>query len=392
MGKRSKDHRDDRLGRGDAILMNSGIDLDSSDEELLPRLLAMVGKDPDADLSIADHLGSIALEESVEHLAAWEAKAPPDRDLRRVIRSSLFRLSQRGVAGADKRRAAGEPVRLTEVVEPSGHLSPLDGDGNRLAWVARPRPGGGLIILSSLINDRSGMLQIGVRHANRTQFREALADVGRKGAPMVEAPNRYVDWLMHEAHQRGTPRDEPPGGYPLMRSDFYETPPEPVDSPVHAMMQQRPDDPGRISLEDSEKLLAEREFLGWVVPDDLVSVHQARFRDAQVSTLVLEERQMQERLRGIVDGAFDEVFQSPARALYARRLEEMALWFLLARRESIAGTCYAMHLALADPARSLRDISFLRGITLRAFLHLMPRGDAKREEPADPSSLIVPPD
>lgn len=392
MGKKTKIQREARMGHGDEILEGEGIDLTAPDEELLPRLLATIGNHPDADLSIADNLGSILMEEAVQHLVAWDKKAPQDKDLRRVIRSSLFRLSQRGVAGASQRREEGTPVQLVEASDPVGYLSPLDGAGNRLTWLVRPRAGGGFTILSGILHDQEGMKQIDSWQANKSQFREALEDIARRVASMVEAPHRYVDWLMYEAHRRGAPRDEPMEGYPLLRSDFYTTLAESVISPVHAMMNPSPADAQETLCKDSEKLFSEREFQAWALSDDLVTVHQARFRDAQVSTLVLDDKQMQERLSGIIDRAFEEVFQTEARALYAGRMEAMALWFLLARRQEAATKCYAVHLALADQDRSLQEVSFLRGLTLRAFLHLMPRSDPPQANPADPSSLIVTPD
>ena len=71
----------------------------------------------------------------------------------------------------------------------------------------------------------------------------------------------------------------------------------------------------------------------------------------------------------------------------------MALWYLLAGRIAPARVCYAVHLALADPQRRLRQVSFLRALVFRSFIHLMPRGQEAAEAPAaDPPSLIVRPD
>ena len=53
----------------------------------------------------------------------------------------------------------------------------------------------------------------------------------RYGATMVETPHRYVDWLMYEAHGAGAPR-EGGAGYPLLRADIYDAPPDPVPSPA----------------------------------------------------------------------------------------------------------------------------------------------------------------
>lgn len=391
-----KDKRETRLLHGDELLEGRGIDLDAEDAVLLPALLAAAGVHPDADLSIADYLGSIASEESARRLLAWEDSHPADKDLLRIIRRSLFRLQQRGITAAVREKPVASPVRLIDPVEPTGYLSPLDGGGNRLAWLSRPRPEGGLIILSAVINDRTGMRHVEERLASKGQMKEILADMARQMAPLVAAPHRYVDWLMHEAYRRGAPRDDHGGGYPLLRADFYSTPAAETTPPLADLREEV----GRLGeagvtrlLDESARLFNEQEFAGWALPDDMVKVHQARFRDAQDSTIVLSKEMMTERLTSIVDQAFEEVFLSPARALYAARLREMALWYSLAGRPDPARTCLAVGEALADPDRRLKEVSFLRALVFRSFLHLMPRGGPEdREKERDPGSLIVRPD
>jgi hypothetical protein len=393
-----KDKRETRLIHGDEILEARGIDLDDDDDRLLPALVKAIGGDPDSDLSIADLLGSIAREEAAARLAEWERTQPADKDLRRIIRASLFRLQQRGIAAAAaaRERAETEPVRLVERSEPTGYLSPMDGAGNRLAWLTRPRPEGGLLVLSSVINDRSGMRQVVERTVNKAGFRETLADLEKKHAPLAAAPAAYVDWLMHEAYRRGVPRDEHGGGYPLMRADFYLEPAAPAASPLPELAPALSAEEEAALLEKSADLFGLPEFAGWMIPDEMVKVHQQRFRDAQDSSLVLSKQQMTERLTQIIDQAFEEIIEAEGRALYASRLGEMALWFLLARREEPARLSLALHRALADPGRRLKEIPFLRALAFRAFLHLMPRESAEAGQPsADPAagapSLIVRP-
>ncbi len=396
-----KEKREGRLIRGDEFLEQRGIDLDAEDDVLLPALLAARGADPDGDLSIADLLGSIPSDEAARTLVDWESAHPEDKDLRRILKSSLFRLQQRGVAAAAREKSAGDPIRIVEPVTPTGYLSPFDGAGNRLAWLTRPRPGGGLTVLYSLLNDRTGMRQIDGLHVNRNQLRQILADATRDGVPMVQAPHEYVDWLMHEAYGKGAPRDEKGGGYPLLRAEISHEPPAPVACPLDAHVEAPTPEQEQTLLADSSRLFAEPEFGGWVPPDDLMRTHQDRFREAQESSLVLNEQQMHERLTGIIDSALVEVIGGEARALYAGRLREMALWYALSGgpRETrpLALICYALWRAMQDEDRPLDGIPFLKALVFRAFVHLMPRKDEKEterkeEEAGDPSRLIVRPD
>ncbi len=392
MGKRER--KEARLAHGDEVLEARGIDLEAPDEELLPALLGAMGKDPDGDLSIADLLGSIAMEEAARQLTEWEKKDPPDKDLKREIRRSLFRLQQRGIAAARREAAPQEPVRMIERAEPEGYLSPLDGTGSRLAWLTKPRPEGGLLLLWSVINDRSGMRQIDAYLIKKAKLKEIKTDSAEHDAPMVSAPARYVDWLMSSAYKRGAPREEHGGGYPLMRADFYSESVSPVESPLAGMMGEEPPGEDEPLLEGSGRLFEEKEFLGWAVADEWVKLQQARFRDAQDSTVVINQQQMTERLFAIIDQACEDLWQGEARALYAARMGEMALWYLLAGRRETARSCYAVHRALADPTRRLTKAPFLVTLVFKAFLPLMPRGSGEHEEEGKDSapSLIVRPD
>ncbi len=387
-----KDSRESRLIRGDALLEERGIDLEAPDEELFPALVAAIGSEPDADLSIADLLGSIATEESARRLVTWDAAHPADKDLRRKIRTSLFRLEQRGVAAAVREAAPRDPARIIEPVEPVGYLSPLDGAGSRLAWIAKPRPEGGQILLNALINDRIGMRQFHALNVKRAQMKELFDDSARHLARMVKAPHRYVDWLMFEAYRKGSPRDERGGDYLLFRADLYTEPAAETPNPVHEMMEASGFHEDPSLLENSSSLLDEKEFRGWYLPDDMVKVQQARFRDARDSTVVISEAQMEGRLDAIIQQTFDEVFQGAARQLYSRRMADMALWYTLSDRPSPAGMCHAVHGALADPSRPLKEVTFLHGLVFRSFADLLE--EAARPGPGDepsPSSLIVRP-
>jgi hypothetical protein len=382
MSRRSKERREDRLVHGDELLEKRGLDLEAPEEVLLPRLIAEIGADPDADLAIADLLGAINSQESADRLAAWERQNPPDKHLKRVIRQSLFRLGQHGVKVPEREVPVAERPRTVPLEEPVGHFSSIDGAGNRLAWLSRPRTEGGLFVLRALISDELGMRQVDALNLNRTQFREEVAGAARYGATMVEAPHRYVDWLMYEAHGQGVPR-EGGAGYPLLRAEIYDAPPEPVPSPAAETMKDFPQERESELRDASADLFGEREFAGWVIPEDLVKVHQARFTDAQDSTLVLNKEQMTERLTGVIDAAFAEVFGSAMRGRYEARMREMALWFALAGRAPQANLCWAVARALGDQGSRLEGVSFLRALVFRAFLHLIPRQEREPGKPAD---------
>ena len=112
-----KNARDSRLEHGDELLEARGIDLEASDDVLLPALVGAIGQHPDSDLTIAELLGSIPLDAAASELLAWEAREEVGKDLKREIRRSIFRLQQRGVASAARPEAPSEPVVIAERAE-----------------------------------------------------------------------------------------------------------------------------------------------------------------------------------------------------------------------------------------------------------------------------------
>jgi hypothetical protein len=106
---------------------------------------------------------------------------------------------------------------------------------------------------------------------------------------------------------------------------------------------------------------------------------------------------MSARLTQIIDGAFDDVIAGKARALYAERMAEMALWYSLAGKPLPASQCDAVRAALSDTAADLKQVSFLKALAFRSFLHLMPQPEPDQAggapggaEPEGSSRLVSP--
>src|SRR5206468_3656218 len=107
--------------------------------------------------AIADRLGGIVSEDSVRLLARMETTAK-DKLLRREARRAIYRLRQKGVL-TDEPATKAEPTArpLLAGPEPEGYLSLSDPRGDRLLWLLKPRSGGGLWHLSTVVNEPAGL-------------------------------------------------------------------------------------------------------------------------------------------------------------------------------------------------------------------------------------------
>ena len=161
----SKPDRQTQLRLGEQRLQAWGIASDAG----ITALQAVSGREPAADLAIAARLGTHADPGSVEALIALEA-ASHDKLVRKEIKRSLYRLEQRGVVIP---KAAPPPPGLT-VAAPAleGYLSPVDGSGDQLVWLAKPRPGG-LAHLFAVLNDPNGLREVDLSETTRKALRAA---------------------------------------------------------------------------------------------------------------------------------------------------------------------------------------------------------------------------
>src|SRR3990170_5808497 len=131
----SKPDRDRQLQLGEQQLAQWGIPAHAGTEVLR----GVVGRNAAADLAIAARLGAQPEAASVEALTAMEASSQ-DKLVRKEIRRSLYRLERRGLPLPQSTTAKPTLVASGPVLE--GYLSAVDGSGDQLVWLVKPRPAG----------------------------------------------------------------------------------------------------------------------------------------------------------------------------------------------------------------------------------------------------------
>jgi hypothetical protein len=383
--------RDPRLSEGKKLLEQWGVTLDRlQDRSLTPaELEGRIGQSAAADLALASLLGDYPAPESAQVLVHWETKTQ-DKALRREIHRSLYKLSQKGIK-AD--RPTPEPPRsVLTPIEPEGYLSVMDGRGDRLVWLLKPRIGGGLHYLSALVNEPEGMRFVEGHEVTRKMIRAMRQDLAeRMQVSMIEAPWRYCDAIMYEGYERARAHDgKEVESYPALRSHVVASPAQPVEVPIPAALDQDAIAADENLLATSVQLLQEEELQRWLLDVERAKPYIEQISQAQDSPLVLNRYQQQDRMQTIIEKAIGEIFSPDNSRAYARRLEEVTLHFVATGRLEAARRALAVALALKRSEQGGKGIPFCEEL-VRQSIALHYQVERQHDQEERPGSLIMRP-
>lgn len=391
--EKKRESRDAALMRGTDELLASGIDLETLEPtaESVSRLAAVRSPSTVATQAIACWLGFAPIPEAASMLSTMEAQAR-DKELKREIRRSLFRLEQRGVAVPHRLPdSATSPLLARE--EDRGYLSHVDGRGDQVIWYVKAESSGDYLILSGVVNDRRGLLESDAGRVTRPALRDLLEGTRKRfSLRLVQADAAYCDLLLHEGYKNSTSKLKPHvARFPSYRMEITHRAPEKVPSPVHARIGEVTRRDESALQESSDRLLDEPELAGWLLDSDWIEPHREALRELRDSPLVLNRFQKEERFLKLMGEARREIFSGPARPVYQRRLEAMAYYFLLDGREEAARKALAVSLALApDHGADPGSIAFIAALTRRSFA-AAEEAEAARAKEEKRSSVIVKP-
>jgi len=379
------DVREARLRDGLDRLKRLGL---SSESVTVDELEKALESDPSVALAVADLCGAIPSEESARLLARIEAGAASDKILRREAKRSLYRLKQRGVAGAEAPPAEAPARGVLAGPEAEGFLSFSDPSGDRLLWILRPRPGGGLYHLSTVVNEPAGLKEAVLAEVNRKGVRALREELeARHGLRLVEVDWHYCDAISAEGYERARQRGavtESAAHYPQLRLQLFSAPAEaPAKTPLHV-----PREPAEPNLAASAALFEEPELGRWFLGEETLSPYFARYREIRDSPIVLDRASQLSRLEEIVASAVEELFSGPSR--WQRLLDEAAYFFAKTDRPVAAERAAAVASALGE-GKSGRGNAFCEELVRRSFGAFFAR-EAEREREDKASSVLVTPD
>ena len=353
-------------------------------------LTARLGKGRETDLAVIFLLGRIADPAALQALTALE-KTATDKDLKKEVRRSLFKLAQKGMSAP---RAEGFEVSVPKPIlqlspEIEGYLSSVDGTGGRLVWLAKPQAGSGIQLLQGMVSDREGLAQVGGTVIRRKELRLMAQEIKKNhGVTMIPIPWEYADRILYEGYEKAkTSGRSDLEQFPSLRAIFNPARPKFSPHPIYGRLDAA-GVRGGAWRELSRRLLDEPEFRPWILDEDRVKPYLHQVEEAQESRLVLDPLQKEERIAGIVRDAVREIFSGERQQLFQRRMEDMALYLIETGREEQARLALAVALQLGEGDLGLLDISFLTGWVQKSLAFYL--GQTKQKAAEEPSLIIKP--
>ncbi len=384
-----KKSNEEEIHRGLEQLQGLGVTVDKPSPSLVPILSDHVGKGRETDLAVIFLLGRIVDPPSLEALNNLE-KTATDKEIKKEIRRSVFKLSQKGISAPLSKTVEDLAQRRDFNMGPEieGYLSSVDGAGGRLVWLVKPQMGSGIQWLRGMISDREGLMQVGGNRVRRKELRRMAQQIKEShSVTMISVPWSYIDQVLYEGYEmaKGLGRSGIEE-FTTLRTVYNSSKPTPLPHPIYNRLSSEEIRTGNWR-ELSKKLLEEAEFRPWVLDEDWMNPHLERLQEAQESRLVLNEFQKEERSATIVRETVKSLFSEEIGRLFQRRMEDMALYFLETNREEQAKLALAVALQLGDEDLGGLDISFLTGLIQKSLGFYT----AQAKSEPDESSLIVKP-
>ena len=129
-------------------------------------------------------------------------------------------------------------------------------------------------------------------------------------------------------------------------------------------------------------------FLNWQIEEDQIQPYADAVREAEESKIVLNPAQKEVRFQEIYLKALLEIFSEEKRALYKRRLEEMAYVLFKLGRQDEARISLAVAIDLEKPVNPIQPNPFLLRWVVKAILSLLKDTDQRKEK--EPSFIVKP--
>ena len=386
---KNKSHEDE-IKAGLAALRNFGVAVDAPAPDLVPQLKTQFGKGRETDLAVIFSLGKIFDPAAVEALGEIDRQTT-DKDLKKEIKRSRFKLAQKGLVAPQEKAADTKPAAIFErVSDVEASMSAVDGGGGRLIWITKPQPNHGLQVIQAMLHDREGLLRFGGMHVRRKELRKMADEIKQQhGISMISIPWEFADQIVYEGYERAKARGQSGlENFHEVRSIIATGKPKEQAHPIYRRLDV---DQAREGAwrELSRRLLDEPELRYWILTDDWLQAILPQLEEAQTSRLVLNPLQKEERFNAIVREAVKTLCSGENGQAFKRRMEDMALYFLETNRADAARLALAVALQVGEADPGLLDISFLTGLVQKSFAFFMSQEKAKREE--EQSSLIIKP-
>ncbi len=377
----------DDVAAGQTALRAAGI----ADDETTPAtLVALAGRDVALDRAVVARLARVVDEPHATALRDLAAGAEHRgwKTVAKDARRALYRFGQRGIVPkAAPPSPAPPPRRMASPL--AGWLSGIDGRGDRLVWIVRPQPGGGVLAMTAILNEPKGLRDVNLAEMPRKSLRRMHDDLrARHHVEMVAADGAYCDALLTEGFERARAAGtaEAVGHYPTLRARLTTQPPASLEPPLIARV--APDAAeDAAAVADGARLLDTLELTTWLLDRETLAPHLDAIRAARESPILLSRPQQEERVAAALARAERELFAGTHATVYRRRLEELAYVFHASGRPELGRIAAATAAALA---RGTPSLPFFTDLLRRSVGAFIVEDEAKARADAEGSVLVRP--
>ncbi len=352
----------------------------------------LTGKGEGLDLVIVNSLAILPEPKSAEILQKMYRQSP-NKDVTKAIKKALHRLKTQGIRVDELEPTADtEPVwRSPPTPQPQAYLSSIDPVGVRVVWLVQPSPGKGLKIFQAVLSETRGIIEFDALEAPRKWLRQLLERAKVNRMLVVEGDYSYAQFLIEEGYQKNQDQKRnPPPSYLEWRGVIGTTLSTPPQSLIYQLLKVEEIKADPNLLARSADLHQLPEFQPWALPHEKAEKYIARGKEATESRILLTPRQQKERLDTIFLEAVEELFREEERALYKRRLEEMAYLLHKTQREEEAKKALAAALGLGPDGLSSHQHPFVETLVKKSIDLPVISEKEEKDEPEGLSLIVKP--
>ena len=353
-------------------------------EEIYPFFMSILGREEKFDLPLADSLGRWNSPEAGILLLRLAEKSS-SRAVLKSVRKSIYRLRSQGLEVGEIRDASPAVFHPPQPIPAEGFLSSLDGTGTRMVWLVRPQPPRGVAAFHALITDSQGIMDFQAFETSRKKFHDYVEEF-RKQAPweIVEADPEYCLGLMIEASDLNSKKGEaPPGDFPKWKTLMGSPPARPLRPIIHLYLKEEEWKNRSDLLDRTGSLFENPSFQSWYLEEEEAKKYLALLKEASESRLVLTPYQKEGRVIEVYRQAVEELFPRERRALFRRRLEEMAYILWKTGKEDEARMSFVAALGMETEGGILSIHPFLLELVKRSLTFLLEEEAKKQNKESD---------
>lgn len=264
-----------------------------------------------------------------------------EREVQKRVKRAFYKLNLVGIG--TKKYEPEVPSPLEQARTPKFYktfLSNFDGSGSRLLIYTQEIPYEGIKLFQFILNDLEGVKECEEVSISKSKFKKDIVEKfhdNNEGATLVEITEEYCQFLLEEAKEKNLKGSfKMPGKFESAKELVGEAKtsfnqPLIYDFISSFEMKLRSD-----FLKRSDQLLDEPEFKGWFFELKEVEHFALKIAEAEKSKLIIGLKTPQERQEEAEKEAIEVLFNDQRRAIFKRRLEEMAYIFLKTGREELA--------------------------------------------------------